>query len=70
MKGFPGVFGCTLAGCPLVGWLTAWFVFGVAGLPGGACLTSGCVAGTFAERKLSTSFFPRGRPGCAARACC
>jgi hypothetical protein len=70
LEGFPGVFGCALAGCPVVGWPTVWFAFGVAGLPGGACLTCGCAAGTLAGRKLSTSFFANGWPGCAARACC
>ena len=45
-------------------------MFGVAGLPGGACLTIGCAAGVFAGRKVCTSCRARGCPGCAANACC
>src|SRR5579859_2970291 len=45
-------------------------MFGVAGLPGGACLTIGCVAATFVGRKVCTSLFANGCPGCTARACC
>jgi hypothetical protein len=45
-------------------------MFGVAGFPGGACLTSGCASAVAAGRKVRTSLFANGCPGCAARACC
>jgi hypothetical protein len=45
-------------------------MFGVAGFPGGACLTSGCASAAAAGRKLCTSCLAKGCPGCAARACC
>src|SRR5260370_34092229 len=45
-------------------------MFGVAGLPGGACFTIGCAASAAAGRKLRTSLLANGWPGCSARACC
>ena len=66
MAGWPGL--------AATGWFPVWFpgrpMFGVAGLPGGACLTIGCVAVTLAGRKLCTSCRAKGCPGCAARTCC
>jgi len=65
------------AGCPgfaafvwFAGWLPGRPMFGVAGLPGGACLTIGCDAALVAGLKLRTSLLAKGCPGCAARACC
>jgi hypothetical protein len=46
-------------------------MFGVAGWPGGACLTIGCgAAPAAAGRKVCTSRLARGCPGCAASSCC
>ena len=44
-------------------------MWGVAGLPGGACLTNGRAAAD-AGRKVCISRFPTGCPGCAAIAFC
>jgi hypothetical protein len=55
--GVGGMFdGRALGGCLPGG----GFVFAIAGRPGGACRTNGCVAGPFAGRKLWTSFVARG----------
>jgi hypothetical protein len=60
-------------GFAALGWFDGWLferaMVGVAGLPGGACLTIGCAAAVAAGRKLCTSRFPKGCPGCAAKAC-
>ena len=73
----PAFTGGALAGWPgfpafagLPGWVPARPTLGVAGFPGGACLTIGCAAGVFAGRKVCTSCRSRGCPGCAAKACC
>ena len=43
---------------------------GVAGLPGGACLTIGRAAAAPAGGKPWISCCAKGCPGCTARACC
>ena len=71
----PGRFdGCGWLGLPAFGGFPGWLpgrpMCGVAGFPGGACLTIGCAAGVFAGRKVCTSCRAKGCPGCAAKACC
>src|SRR6202521_3193848 len=65
-----GVGGGTFVGRTVGGWLPGWLVFAIVGLPGGACLTSGCAGGAFAGRKFWTSVFASGSPGWAASDCC
>jgi hypothetical protein len=45
-------------------------MFGVAGFPGGACLTVRCASEVFGGRKVCTSFRSRGFPGFSANAFC
>ena len=86
MAGWPGLAalgwfsGAALPGWPGLaapGWFAGWFgwfpgrpMFGVAGFPGGACLTSGCASAAAAGRKVRTSLLANGSPGCSARARC